>query len=142
MATYPFVKFRYKVDIKDVGVAGFSEVSGFDASIDVVEYRNGDEKPATPAKLPGLRKYSNVTLKWGATDSLEVYDWMAGWLEKAGERKDVTVTLLDDEDAEKAAWTITDAWPVKYTAPEFNSTSSEVAIEQLEIAHEGLKRTK
>ena len=142
MATYPFVKFRYKVDIKGIGVAGFSEVSGFDASIEVVEYRNGNEKPATPAKLPGLRKYSNVTLKWGATDSKAVYGWMAAWLEKAGERKDVTVTLLDDEEKELATWTITAAWPVKYTAPEFNSTSNEVAIEQLEIAHEGLTRTK
>ncbi|MDR2356313.1 MAG: phage tail protein [Clostridiales Family XIII bacterium] len=142
MATYPFNKFRYKVDIPDLGVAGFSEVTGFDASIDVIEYRNGDEKPPTPAKLPGLRKYSNVTFKWGVTESKAVYEWFAEWMDKSSERKDVTVTLLDDEDAEQAAWTITAAWPVKYTAPEFNATSSEVAIEQVEVAHEGLKRTK
>lgn len=142
MATYPFTRFKYKVEIPGVGAAGFSEVTGFDASIDVVEYRNGADKPSTPQKLPGLRKYSNITLKWGVTDNKAVYDWIAGWILKQGERKDISVTLLDDEDADKATWTITAAWPIKYTAPEFNATASEVAMESVEIAHEGLTRTK
>lgn len=141
MATYPFTRFKYKVEIPDVGEAGFSEVTGFDASIDVVEYRNGTDKPSTPRKLPGLRKYSNITLKWGVTESMAVYEWLASWIEKQGERKDISVTLMDDEDADIATWTITAAWPMKYTAPEFNATSSEVAIESVEIAHEGLTRT-
>ncbi len=141
MPTYPFAKFRFKVTIDKVGVAGFSEVSGFDASMDVIEYRNGNEKPATPAKLPGIRKYSNVTLKWGVTSDKAVYDWLASWLEKAGERQNISVSLLDDEEKDLATWTITACWPVKYTMPELNSTSSEVAIESIEIAHEGLKRT-
>jgi phage tail-like protein len=130
------------VDIPGVGAAGFSEVTGFDANIEVVEYRNGNDKPSTAKKLHGLRKYNNVTFKWGVTDNKDVYTWLEGWLEKEGERKDITVSLLNDADEEKAAWTLTAAWPIKYTAPEFNSTSSEVAIESVEIVHEGLKRTK
>jgi phage tail-like protein len=122
-------------------VAGFSEVTGFDASIDVIEYRNGDGKPSTPLKLHGLRKYGNVTFKWGVTANKAVYDWFATWLDAEGTRKNITVTLLDDGETAKATWTLTAAWPVKYTAPEFNATSSEVAIESVEIAHEGLKRT-
>jgi phage tail-like protein len=142
MATYPFVRFRYNVTIPDVGAIGFSEVTGFDASLDVIEYRNGNEKPPTPGKLPGIRHYSNVTLRWGTTDNKAVYDWMAKWLTKVEDRKTITVALLDDDAKELAAWTITSAWPVKYTMPELNSTSSEVAIEMIEIAHEGLLRTK
>jgi phage tail-like protein len=143
MATsYPFNRFRYKVEIDGIGEAGFSEVTGFDASIDVIEYRTGDEKAGTPGKSPGLRRYSNVTLRWGTTDSKSVYQWMEAWIEKAAERNDVTVSLLDDEGAEIASWIITAAWPVKYIVPELNSLSSEIAIETLELAHEGLKRSK
>lgn len=142
MATYPFSRFKYKVEIKDVGQAGFSEVTGFDASIDVVEYREGNMTPPTPIKLPGLRKYSNVTLKWGVTASKIVYDWMSPSFEKDIARKEVSLTLLNENGEDVATWQIVNAWPVKYTAPEFNATSSEVAIEQLELAHEGLKRTK
>lgn len=140
MATYPFSRFKYKVEIKDVGQAGFSEVTGFDASIDVAEYRESNMTPPAPIKLPGLRKYSNVTFKWGVTSGKAVYDWMNPSLETDIARKEITVTLLDENGKDVASWQIVNAWPIKYTAPEFNATSPEVAIEQLEVAHEGMKR--
>lgn len=70
---YPFTKFRYRMEIEGISVAGFSEVTGFDSSIDVTEYREGNMVP-TPMKVQGLRKYGNITLKWGTTDSKELYD--------------------------------------------------------------------
>ncbi|MDR1669894.1 MAG: phage tail protein [Oscillospiraceae bacterium] len=139
--TYPFTRFKYKVDFGG-SEAGFSEITGFDASIDIVEYREGNMTPPTPIKLPGLRKYSNIVFKWGLTSSMDAYNWMSPSFETDIERKTVSVTLLNENGEEVATWQIVQAWPVKYTGPEFNATSSEVAIEQLELAHEGLTRTK
>lgn len=114
-------------------------MTGFDASIDVIEYREGD-MTQTPIKVPGLKKYGNITLKQGLVDSMVLYEWMTAGLEGDVERKTLTITLLDIAGSPAASWQIINAWPVKYTAPDFNATSSEVAIESLEIAHEGMTR--
>lgn len=139
MAGYPHGKFNYKVEIDGLEAGGFSEVTGFDASIDVIEYREGD-MTQTPLKIPGLKKYGNITLKQGLVDSMVLYEWMTAGLEDDVERKTLTITLLDIAGSPAASWQIINAWPVKYTAPDFNATSSEVAIESLEIAHEGMTR--
>ena len=139
MAGYPHGKFNYKVEIDGLEAGGFSEVTGFDASIDVIEYREGD-MTQTPIKIPGLKKYGNITLKQGLGDSMVRYEWMTAGLEGDVERKTLTITLLDIAGSPAASWQIINAWPVKYTAPDFNATSSEVAIESLEIAHEGMTR--
>ena len=139
MAGYPHGKFNYKVEIDGLEAGGFSEVTGFDASIDVIEYREGD-MTQTPLKIPGLKKYGNITLKQGLVDSMVLYEWMTAGLEGDVERKTLTITLLDSAGSPAASWQIINAWPVKYTAPDFNATSSEVAIESLEIAHEGMTR--
>ena len=139
MAGYPHGKFRYKVEIDGLDAGGFSEVSGFDASIDVIEYREGD-MVQTPMKIPGLKKYGNITLKQGLADSMVLYEWVIAGVNGAVDRKTITITLLDEEEAPAASWQVINAWPTKYTAPDFNATSSEVAIETLEIAHEGMTR--
>ena len=139
MAGYPHGKFNYKVEIDGLEAGGFSEVTGFDASIDVIEYRDGD-MTQTPLKIPGLKKYGNITLKQGLVDYMVLYEWMTAGLEGDVERKTLTITLLDIAGSPAASWQIINAWPVKYTAPDFNATSSEVAIESLEIAHEGMTR--
>ena len=139
MAGYPHGKFNYQVEIDGLEAGGFSEVTGFDASIDVIEYREGD-MTQTPLKIPGLKKYGNITLKQGLVDSMVLYEWMTAGLEGDVERKSLTITLLDIAGSPAASWQIINAWPVKYTAPDFNATSSEVAIESLEIAHEGMTR--
>lgn len=139
MAGYPHGKFRYKVEIDGLNAGGFSEVTGFDASIDVIEYREGD-MVTTPMKLPGLKKYGNITLKQGLADSMVLYNWIIAGVNGAVQRKTITITLLDQEGAPAASWQVINAWPMKYTAPDFNATASEVAIETLEIAHEGMTR--
>ena len=137
---YPHGKFRFKLEIDGLTAGGFSEVSGFDASIDAIEYREGDQVQ-TPLKVPGLKKYGNITLKQGLVDSDVLYKWMAAGIEGDVERKTITITLLDITGADAASWQVINAWPTKYTAPDFNATSSEVAVETLEIAHEGMTRT-
>ena len=138
----PYRKFRFKIEYEGIVSAGFSEVSGFDASVDVVEYREGNEV-TTPRKLPGLSKYGNITLKRGVTDNMELFNWIFSYIEK-GEiiRKSITIIAMDETGKDVATFQVINAWPMKYTAPDFNATASEVAIESLEFAHEGMKSTK
>lgn len=136
---YPHGRFRYKVEIDGLDAGGFSEVSGFDLSVDVMEYREGDSVQ-TPMKMPGLRRYSNIVLKQGLADSMVLYDWITTGVDGAVERKTITITLLDEEEAPAASWQVINAWPMRYTAPNFDANASEVAIETLEIAHEGMTR--
>ena len=127
------------MEIDGLEAGGFSEVTGFDASIDVIEYREGD-MVQTPLKVPGLKKYGNITLKKGLTDSMVMYEWLITGVDGPVDRKTITITSLDESEQPVASWQVINAWPVKYTAPDFNATSSEVAIETVEIAHEGMTR--
>lgn len=138
----PIRNFRFKIECDGVESGGFSEVSGFDLSIDVIEYREGGEV-TTPRKLPGLTKYSNITLKAGVVDQ-HLYTWISTCVSGTIERQSLTLNAYGEEDADTviASWTIENAWPVKYTAPDFNATGNDVAVESLELAHENLKRTK
>lgn len=144
-AIYPLKQYNYRVVINNIDVAGFSEVSGFDASVDVIEYREGSEAINSPRKMPGLTKYGNVTLKWGMSESLSFYEWVAGI--SSGDRaateervQDITIYLQDDRHNDTANWTLVNAWPCKYTAPDFNASSSEVAFESVELAFEEMRR--
>lgn len=137
----PYRNFRFRVEVEGLTQAGFKEVSGFDASIDVIEYREGNEV-TTPRKLPGLTKYGNITLKWGTTDSMELYEWIQECIEGTIERKTITIIAVDEEGGDVATWQVIEAWPTKYTAPDFDAMSTDVAIELLEFAHEGMTRTQ
>ena len=134
----PFRSFNFAVEIDGIARAGFRECSGLDASQDPIEYREGTEG-LTTRKLPGLNKYSNITLKWGMTDDHEIWDWRKKAMTGKIERKNGSIVLLDDAGAEKMRWNFREAWPTKWTGPSFNATGNEVAIETLEIAHEGLE---
>jgi phage tail-like protein len=138
----PFRGFKFRIQIDGINKAGFREVSGLDASTDAVDYREGDGDSIL--KLAGLKKFSNITLKRGITDDQDLWKWrtmvMDGKIKDA--RKDGQIILLDDEGNEAAEWTFTAGWPTKWTGPTFNATANEVAIDTIEIAHEGLKRVK
>jgi phage tail-like protein len=134
----PFRSFNFAVEIDGLARAGFRECSGLDASQDPIEYREGTDQ-LTARKLPGLNKFSNITLKWGMTDDTELWDWRKKAMTGKVERKNGSIVLLDDTGAEKMRWNFREAWPTKWTGPSFNATGNEVAIETLEIAHEGLE---
>ena len=88
------------------------------------------------------RRYRYAEDKWGSSETMVLYDWLIDITEGTIEKKTVTLTALDEEGSPAASWRCINAWPVKYTAPDFNGTSSEVAIETIELAHEGLTRTE
>jgi phage tail-like protein len=139
----PYRNARFLLEIDGIKQAGFSEVTIPDTSSDPVEYREGNED-TTVRKLPALTKYGNVTLKWGTTDSLELYNWrklvMQGKMKDA--RKNVAIILQDEEGKAAARWEFKQAWPSKYSSPSLSGKGNDVAIETLEIVHEGMERTK
>lgn len=131
----PYRGFNFLVEIDGITQAGFQEVSGLDVTTDPVDYREGSD-PAHVRKLPGLNKYSPITLKRGITDSDELWKWRLTVIEGKIERRNGSIVLLDTAGSERLRWNFTHAWPSKWTGPSFNSTSSTVAIETLEITHE------
>ncbi|MCX6581406.1 MAG: phage tail protein [Candidatus Aminicenantes bacterium] len=139
----PYRNNRFILEIDSIKQAGFSDATIPDSTQDPIDYREGNEPP-TVRKIPGLIKYGNVTLKWGTTDSMELYKWRQ--LVEQGKMKDarrnVAVILLDEEGGAKCRWEFSHAWPNKYDAPDFSAKGNEIAIETLEIAHEGMKRVK
>lgn len=134
----PFRSFNFRVELDGITRAGFRECSGLDASQDPIEYREGTEG-LTARKLPGLNKYSNISLKWGMTDDTELWDWRKKAIAGKVDRKNGSIVLLDESGEEKLRWNFREAWPTKWTGPSFNATGNEVAIETLEITHEGLE---
>jgi phage tail-like protein len=137
--TDPYRNFSFLVEIGGITQAGFSDCSGFGASTDPVEYREGGETK-TVRKLPGLTKYTNITLKWGLTDSRELYNWYRDVVNGKIERKSGSIILLDLEGQEKVRWNFFDAWPTKWDGPDFTAKGNDVAIETLELAHEKVER--
>lgn len=135
----PFRGFNFLVEIDGITQAGFQEVSGLDSSTDAVDYREGND-PNHVRKLTGLNKFTPITLKRGVTDSDELWKWRDSAVGGKPERKNGSIVLLDETGAEKLRWNFSNAWPSKWTGPSFNSTSTAVAIETLEITHEELKR--
>ena len=135
----PFRAYNFLIEIDGIARGGFRECSGLDSSQDPIEYREGTDS-LTPRKLSGLVKYSNVTLKWGVTDDGELWEWRQTAAEGNIERKNGSIVLLDDTGQEQVRWNFREGWPTKWTGPSFNATGSEVAVETLEIAHEGVSK--
>lgn len=135
----PYRNFSFLVEIDGITQAGFSDASGFGASTDPIEYREGGETK-TVRKLPGLTKYTNITLKWGLTDSRELYDWYKDVVNGKIERKSGSIILLDLEGNEAVRWNFFEAWPTKWDGPDFTAKGNDVAIETLELAHERVER--
>lgn len=150
--SYPLTKMNFLVTVDNVdGIAAFTEVSGVEASVDVIEFRQGNAHSLSPVKLPGLVKHGNVTLKMGYTSDNAFKTWIQECVsEVRGEmpRSNVSIELIDiNGGAPQSAvtgisgttvWILTNAWVAKYNAPDLNSTANEVAIESVELAYEEL----
>ncbi|MGR9072435.1 MAG: phage tail protein [Gammaproteobacteria bacterium] len=124
-------------NVIDKPVAGFNECTGLEMSLDIEEYQEGGNN-GTVLKFPSRAKWSNITLKKGLTTGTDLWDWFFGFVEGRGERKDGVITLLDGEFKTHTAWHFVRAIPIRYTAPSLNAQQSNVAVESIEIAHEGL----
>lgn len=135
----PFNNYNFLVEIDGITRAAFQECSGFNSTIEVIDYREGGEN-TTMRKLPGKTSYDNISLRWGMTDDNELYQWHREATRGNVERKTGSIVLLDNRGDEVARWNFIRAWPTAYTGPDLNATANEVAIESLELAHEGIER--
>ncbi len=136
----PYRNFNFLVEIDGITQAGFSDVSGLSADNTPIEYREGGMTTMV-RKLPGLTKYSNITLKWGLTDSRELYDWFHDVTQGTITRKTGSIVVNDvDGVTEKVRWNFYNAWPTKWTGPTFTAKGNDVAIDTLELAVERVER--
>ncbi len=130
-------KFKFEVDWNGTKI-GFSEVSGLTVETEMIEYRDGVTPGDTKVKKAGLKKYSNVTLKRGmfANDN-EYFEWWKQTFETEYKRP-VTIKLLNEAGEPVVSWSLAEVWPVKMDSTDLKADGNEVAIESIELAHEGL----
>ncbi len=139
MPSYPLPVFRFKVTWNNLDI-GFSDVTGLSRELQSIEYRDGLMTGTTlPLRRPGLAKAGNITLKQGIVeDNNDLYDWFNNNGAPNVERRDVVISLLNDEGDIVMYWEISQAWPVKCEGPGLKATGNEIAIQTLELVHEGI----
>ena len=141
----PIATFRFSLDVQGVTAATFHEAAGFENSTDVIEHRQiGQGGKVTIMKLPGGSKWADITLKRGFTDSMDLYDWrqkvLDGDMDAA--RKDGSITGYDAKDNPVIQYTFTRGWISKWKGATFSAKDNNVAVEEITITHEGVKRVK
>jgi phage tail-like protein len=133
----PYAAFNFIVEIDDTPVAGFSECSGLNTETDAIEYRTGNTD-ITVTKLPGLKKFGNITLKRGFTADTSLWEWRKTVLDGKTARRSGSLVLLNEARETAIRWNFFEAWPRKWEGPAFNAKTNEVAIETLELVCEGI----
>lgn len=131
--------FHFWVELDGILAAGFTEVSGLEAEIEVEEFREGGVNEYVH-KLPKGVRYPNIVLKRGLTKDMAMLKWYEATLAGKYARKSGAIILQALDGTEVGRWNFFDAYPVKWIGPSLNAMSSEVAVETVEIAHNGFKR--
>jgi phage tail-like protein len=140
----PYGGYNFVVTVNGVSNDGqavrgsFMEASGLEAEVSPIEYRNGSED-ITVRKIPGLKKFTNITLKRGVTGDLAFWNWIVEAMNGQVRRAEGSVVLLDENRQEVMRWNFRRGWPSKWTGPGLNAANNEIAMETLEICHEGLE---
>jgi phage tail-like protein len=120
-------------------VAGFTECSGLDATVEIMDYREGGANNYVH-KFATRATYSNLVLKQGVIYLYDqLWDWHYSWVQGAGTRKDGLIVLLDEARQPAKIWKFKRGIPAKWVGPSLNASQSSVAFESLDIAHEGLE---
>ena len=139
MADYPLPKFHFSVDWGGANV-GFSEISGLNVETELIEYRHGASPEYHKLKMPGMQKYENIVLKRGSFNGdNQFFEWWNTVQLNKNEKRDITIKLLNENHEPVMVWKAHNAFPVKVEGPALKATGNEVAIESIELAHEGLE---
>src|SRR5580704_11107668 len=134
----PYPAFNYLIEISGVTAGGFSEVSGLDAEVQPIDYRNGDED-FVPRKLPGIKKFPNIVLKRGIIGNLDLFKWLNTAMTGDVSRQNGAIILRDEQRNEVMRWKFTRGWACKLSGPALKGDGNAIAVESLEIAHESLE---
>lgn len=140
---YPIPRFHFQVDWGGAKIS-FTEVTGLVMEREKIEYRHSDSKDFNKISMPGMVKNSNITLKRGKFEGdFDFNTWLEEIAnERVENRRDLVIRLLNEKHVPVAAWSAVRCFPVKVTAPDLKSDANEIAVESIEIAHEGLKLMK
>ena len=136
--TDPYRGYNFILEIDNVPKGAFSEVGGLTADGDAVDYREGTDLQPNVRKLMGLRKYSNLTLKRGYTQDKALWQWYVNVTNGIDDRRNVTIVLLNERRQPELRWHAENAWINKIEGPALKASSNDVAMESLELVHEGL----
>jgi phage tail-like protein len=134
----PFRTYNFTVEIDGENIGGFSEVSGLNAEGNPVDYREGSDLQQNVRRLPGFQKFDTVVLRRGKTLNPGLWEWYQALRKGKPDRREVTITLLNEERLPMLRWSIENAWISKIEGPTFKAASNEVAMESVNIVHEGL----
>ncbi|APX11987.1 phage tail protein [Tateyamaria omphalii] len=134
----PLRAFNFLVAVDSTPAAGFSEVSGLGVKREMVAYRNGNDVENHDRKLTGRDSYDNITLKRGYTTDDLMWRWFASLSAGNDDRRNVTITLLDEARSPVMSWLAEGAWILNLMGPSFNATGNDVAIESIELVIEKL----
>jgi phage tail-like protein len=134
----PYAAFNFTVEIDGVTTAGFTEASGLDSEQEVIDYRTG-ERDTIVTKLPGLRKHPAIVLKRGFTASDELWQWRKAVMDGQTQRRSGSIVLQNEARRPALRWNFREGWPSKLQGPTLNAKTNDVAIETMEIQHEGLE---
>jgi phage tail-like protein len=134
----PFRAFNFQLEIEGIPLGAFSECSGLTAEGDAVDYREGTDLQPNVRKLVGLRKYSNITLKRGYTPDQSLWQWYGNIHNGLADRRNVTIILMNEEHRPVLRWHAENAWVNKIEGPSLKASGNDIAIESVELVHEGL----
>jgi len=137
----PYGNFNFMVEIDGITQAGFAEVVMPEGSVVVIQYREGNERN-TVRKMPGPVSYGNIILRWGCTNSAELYNWWKTVVDGQTARRNMSIILLDEGRNQVKRWNVGNAFPVRYHIGDLNAKGKDALIEELEIAHEGFELDK
>ena len=135
----PYRNFNFLIEIQGITQARFSEVNGLDSETEIFSYKEGGVNEFIH-KLPSQTQHSNIVLKKGITDSDQLWQWRKKATSGKIERKSGSIVLLNEAREEKMRWNFKEGWPSKWIGPDLRADGNEVAIETLEIAHQGIER--
>ena len=134
----PYRTFNFQLQIDGVPLGAFSEVSGLTADGDSADYREGTDLQPNVRKLVALRKFTNIVMKRGYTQDRSLWVWYGNILNGQPDRRNVTIVLMNEARQPVLRWHIENAWINKIEGPSFKAAGNEVAMESVELIHEGL----
>jgi phage tail-like protein len=135
----PLRVYNFRVELDNTSVASFREASGLPLNTDAVDYREGTDTWLSVRKLPGLRKFVNITLKRGFTTNHDLWQWYLNILNGIDDRRNGAIVLQDEQHNDVLRWQFQNGWICKWEGATMNATSNDVAIESIEIVHERLE---
>ena len=134
----PYRVFNFRVESDNLPIGAFSEVSGLSVDGDGVDYREGTDRDNIVRKLVGLRKVAALSFKRGYVQNDLLWQWYGNIARGVPDRRDGSVVLMDEAHNDVLRWSFRQAWINKVEGPSLKATGNEVAIETMELLHEGL----